>query len=123
MGFPRQEYWNGFPFPSPENLPDPGIEVVSPDWQADSLTESMPIITKISIFMLFIYLCYYIYIDIYIYISTLYIYITSWEIDGETMETVSDFIFWGSKITADGDCSHEIKKTLTPWKESYDQPR
>ena len=48
--------------------------------------------------------------------------ITSWEIDEETVETVSDFIFWGSKITADGDCSHEIK-TLTPWKESYDQPR
>ena len=45
--------------------------------------------------------------------------ITSWEIDGET---VSDFIFGGSKITADGDCSHEIK-TLTPWKKSYDQPR
>ena len=49
--------------------------------------------------------------------------ITSWEIDGETVETVSDFIFLGSKITADGDCSHEIRKTLTPWKESYDQPR
>ena len=48
--------------------------------------------------------------------------ITSWEIDGETVEIVSDFIFGGSKITADGDCSHEIK-TLTPWKESYDQPR
>ena len=42
--------------------------------------------------------------------------ITSWEIDGQTVEAVSDFIFWGSKITADGDCSHEIKKTLTPWK-------
>ena len=38
--------------------------------------------------------------------------ITSWEIDGETMDTVSDFIFWGSKITADGDCSHEIKRRL-----------
>ena len=38
--------------------------------------------------------------------------ITSWEIDGETGETVSDFIFWGSKITADGDCSHEIKRCL-----------
>ena len=47
--------------------------------------------------------------------------ITSWEIDGET---VSDFIFLGSKITADGDCSHEIKRhLLTPWKKSYDQPR
>ena len=48
--------------------------------------------------------------------------ITSWEIDGETVETVSDFIFLGSKITADGERSHEIK-TLTPWKESYDQHR
>ena len=38
--------------------------------------------------------------------------ITSWEIDGETVETVSDFTFWGSKITADGDCSHEIKRCL-----------
>ena len=38
--------------------------------------------------------------------------ITSWEIDGETVETVSDFIFWDSKITADGDCSHEIKRRL-----------
>ena len=37
---------------------------------------------------------------------------TSWQIDGETMETVADFIFWGSKITADGDCSHEIKRQL-----------
>ena len=49
--------------------------------------------------------------------------ITSWEIDGEIVETVSDFILGGSKITADGDCSHEIKRPLTPWKESYDQPR
>ena len=38
--------------------------------------------------------------------------ITSWQIDGETVETVSDFIFWGSQITADGDCSHEIKRRL-----------
>ena len=49
--------------------------------------------------------------------------ITSWQIDGETMETVTDFIFLGSKITADGDCSHEIKKTLAPWKKSYNNPR
>ena len=47
--------------------------------------------------------------------------ITSLQIDGETMETVRDFIFWGSRITADGDCSHE--KTLVPWKKSYDQSR
>ena len=45
--------------------------------------------------------------------------ITSWEIDGETVETVSDFIFLGSKITGDGDYSHEIKRH-GPWKESYD---
>ena len=49
--------------------------------------------------------------------------ITSWQIDGEPMETVRDFIFLGSKITADGDCSHEFKKTFAPWKKSYDQPR
>ena len=48
--------------------------------------------------------------------------ITSWQIDGETIKTVRDFIILGSKITADGDCSHEIK-TLAPWKKSYDQPR
>ena len=48
--------------------------------------------------------------------------ITSWQIDGETVETVTDFILGGSKITADGNCSHEIKR-LAPWKKSYDQPR
>ena len=46
--------------------------------------------------------------------------ITSWQTDGETVETVSDFIFLGLKINADGDCSHEIK-TLAPWKNSYDK--
>ena len=50
--------------------------------------------------------------------------ITSWQIDGETMETVTDLIFLGSKITADGDCSHEkIKKMLALLKKSYDKPR
>ena len=48
--------------------------------------------------------------------------ITSWQKNGETVETVANFIILGSKITADGDCSHEIK-TLIPWKKSYDQPR
>ena len=47
---------------------------------------------------------------------------TSWQIDGETVETVTDFIFLGSKITADGDCSHEIKRRLLGEK-SYDQPK
>ena len=45
--------------------------------------------------------------------------ITSWQINGETMETVTDFIFLGSRVTADGDCSHEIKRHS--WKKSYDQ--
>ena len=48
--------------------------------------------------------------------------ITSWPIDEETVETVRDFIFLASKITADGDCSHEIKR-LAPWKKSYDKHR
>ena len=48
--------------------------------------------------------------------------ITSWQIGGETMEAVTDFIFLGLKTTADGDCSHEIK-TLAPWKENCNQPR
>ena len=48
--------------------------------------------------------------------------ITSWQMDGKTMETVRDFILGGSKITADGDCSHEIKRNV-PWQKSYNQPR
>ena len=48
---------------------------------------------------------------------------TSWQIDGETVETVRDVILGGSKITANGECSHEIIKMLTPWKKSYDPPR
>ena len=49
--------------------------------------------------------------------------ITPWEIDGETVETVSDFILGGSKITADGDCSHEIKRRLLLGRKVNDQPR
>ena len=47
--------------------------------------------------------------------------ITSWKIDGKTMETVTDSTFLGSKITADSDCSHEIRRWLAPWKKSYDK--
>ena len=49
--------------------------------------------------------------------------IISWQIDGETVEIVRDFIFLGFRLTVDSDCSYEIKKTLAPWKRSYDQPR
>ena len=48
---------------------------------------------------------------------------TSWQIDGKTVDTVADFIFLGSKITADGDCSHEIKRRLLLEKKICDQPR
>ena len=46
--------------------------------------------------------------------------ITSWQIDGEKAEAVTDFIFLGCKITEDGDCSYKIKRHFAPWKESYD---
>ena len=49
-------------------------------------------------------------------------HITSWQIEGEKLEVVTDFLFLGSKMNVDGDCSHEIK-TLAPWKKSYDKPR
>ena len=50
--------------------------------------------------------------------------ITSWQIDAKKVETVTDFIFLGSRITADGDCNHEIKRCLlAAWKKSYDKPR
>ena len=49
--------------------------------------------------------------------------ITSWQIDGETVETMSDFFFSGLQITADGDCSHEIKRRLLLGRKSHDQPR
>ena len=48
--------------------------------------------------------------------------ITSWETEGETIEVVTDFLFLGTKIIVDSDCSHEIKKDA-PWKKSYDKPR
>ena len=52
-----------------------------------------------------------------------YSLITSWRIDGETMVTLTDFIFLGSKITVDGDCSHEMKRRLLFGRKNYDQPR
>ena len=49
--------------------------------------------------------------------------ITSWQIGSKKVKAVTDFIFLGSKITVNGDCSHEIKRCFAPWKESYDKPR
>ena len=75
MGFSRQEYWSGLPFPSPGDLPNPGIEPRSPALEADTLTSEPPGKPN-----------------------------TSWQIDEETVEIVTDFILEGSKITVDDDC-------------------
>ena len=101
MGFSRKEYWSGLPFPSPGDLPNPGIEPGSPALQVDALTTEVPGKP---------YICVY---GLKLNIQRMKIMasgpITSWKIDGET---VSHFIFGGSIITADGDCSHEIKRRL-----------
>ena len=80
MGFYRQEYWSELPCPPPGDLPDPGIELGSPALQADSFPPELPGP------------------------------ITSWQIEGEKVEVVTDFLFLGSKITVNGDCSHEIRR-------------
>ena len=84
MGFSRQEYWNELPFPSPGDIPDPGIEPRSPSLQADSLPllRSWHLIPSLMA--------------------------NRWGNNGN----MTDFIFLGSKTTADGDCSHEIKRHL-----------
>ena len=121
MEFSRQEYWSGLPFPSSGDLPDPGIKAGCPALQADALPSEPPktLLMKLKVESE--------KVDLKLNIQKMKIMasgpVTSWKIDEETMETVSDFILGVSKITADGDCSHEIKKALTPWKESYDQPR
>ena len=116
MGFSRQEYWNGLPFPSPGDLPDPGIEPRSPAWQADALTSEpcrkgrgnkQPLHQserrewkgwlKIQ------------HSKTKIMVSGP---IPSWSIDGEKVETVTYFLFWGSQVTVDSYCSHEIKRHL-----------
>ena len=80
LGFSRQDYWSGLPFPSPKVKEESEKVGLKLNIQKTKITASDPI--------------------------------TSWEIDGETVETVSDFILGGSKITAGGDCSHEIKRHL-----------
>ena len=124
----RQEYWSSLPCPSPGDLPNPGIKSRSPALQANSLPsepqgkplrnthyymaeseeELKSLLMKVKVESE--------KFGLKLNIQKMKIMasgpITSWEIDGETVETVSDFIFWGSKISADGDCSHEIKRRL-----------
>ena len=89
MGFSRQEYKSGWPFPPPGDLPDPGIKLTS----LTSPALAGRYFTTGAIWEVF---CP----------------ITSWQIEGEKVEAMTDFIFLGSKITVNGDCSHEIKGCL-----------
>ena len=91
MGFSRQEHWSGLPFPSPVHEEELKSLLMKAKEESEKVGLKLNI-QKTKIMASFP--------------------ITSWEIDGERVETVSDFIFLGSKITADGDCSHEIKRRL-----------
>ena len=88
LGFSRQEYWSWLPLPSPEEISSLSHSIVFLYFFA-LITEEGSLISLAILWE-----------------------IASWEIDGETVETVSDFILGGSKITADVDCSHEIKRCL-----------
>ena len=160
LRFSRQEYWSRLPFPSPGDLPDPGIKPRSSTLQADALPSEPPEYTmrnarldevqagiKIAgrninnlryaddtTFMaeseelksLLMKVKESEKVSLKLNIQKMEIMasgpITSWQIDGEIMETVTDFILGDSKISVDGDCTHEIKSCLL-WKKSYDQPR
>ena len=138
-GFSRQEYWIGLPFPSPGDLPNPGVKPSSPALQADTLLiELAQAEIKIagrninnlryasdttlmveseelkSLLMKVKEESEKVGLNLNIQKTKIMASgpITSWQIDGETVEIVADFIFLGSKITADGDCSHEIKRCL-----------
>ena len=102
MVFSRQEYWNGVPLSSPKFI---YLYVINP---LLFIVESEKVGLKLNIQKTKIMASGP---------------ITSWEIDGETVETVSDFIFWGSKITEDCDCSHEIKRRLLLERKFMNQPR
>ena len=94
MEFSRQAYWSGLPFPSPGDLPNPGIEPGSPALQADALpSEPKSLLMKVKVESE--------KVGLKLNIQKMKIMasgpITSWQIDGETVETVSDFIFWAPK--------------------------
>ena len=109
MGFSRQEYWSGLPFPSPGDLPNPGIDPGSPTFPADALTSKPPENEEELKSLLMKVKEESEKVGLKLNIQKTKIMasgpITSWEIDGEMVEAVSDFILGGSKITADGDCS------------------
>ena len=108
------------PFPSPGDLPNPGIEPRSPALQVDSLPVELPGVSLIRVKEQSETAALKLIIQKTMIMASGPI--TSWQIDGETLKTVRDFIFLGSKTPTEGDCSHEIK-TLALWKESYDKVR
>ena len=140
MELSSQEYWSGLPLPPPGDFPDPGTEAAFPvplalAWR--SFTPEPPGKPLCHPCCVEISLDWKMYIEltkehmngcwrtrmICVVMKSLKLNIqktkimasspiTSWQIDGETLETVRDFTFWGSKITADSDCSHEIKRCL-----------
>ena len=121
MGFSRHKYWSDLTFPSPWNLLNPGIEPESPALQADSLLTELP---KKPGYELKADIIYFrmkvkeesekagLKLNIQKTKSLAFSTIPLWQINKETVETVTDFIFLGSKITADGYCRHEIKRHL-----------
>ena len=131
MGLSRQEYWSGLPFPSPGYLPDPrimrntGLEEAQAGIKisgrniinlryADDTTLMAESEELKSLLMKVKEESEKVGLKVNIQKTKIMTSgpITSWQIDGETVEMVADFIFLGSKITADGDCSHEIKRCL-----------
>ena len=121
MGFSRQEYWTGLPLPSPTKIAGRTINNLryadDTTFMAESEEELKSLLMKVKEESE--------KVGLKLTIQKMKIMtfspITSWQIDGETMETMTNFIFLGSTMTVDGDSSHEIKR-YTPWKESYDQP-
>ena len=112
MGFPRQEYWSELPSPPPADLPNPEIISMTSDMQMTPLMAESEELK--SLLMKLKEESEKIGLKLNIQKTKIMASgpITSWQIDGETMEIMTDFIFGDSKSSADGDCSHEIKRCL-----------
>ena len=120
MGFSRQEYWGGLPFPSPGDLLYPGIEPGSPALWADLFQTINCFSSKLSLWMKVREESEKAGLKLNIQKTKIMALgaISSWQIDGEKMETVTDFIFLGSKITVDDACNSEVKRCLLLWRKA-----
>ena len=110
MGFSRQEYWNGLPFPSPvDHILSELSTMTHPFWVAlQGMAHSFIELDKAVVHVISLISFLWLWFSFCLPSDP----ITSWQIDGETVEIVADTILGGSKITADGNCSHEIKRCL-----------